>query len=103
MDTNDVIIAPLISEKSMKYATLGKFTFHVASKADKPMIKKAIEDKFKVNVIQISTSIVKGKTSRSGTKRIEVLKIPWKKAVATLKTGQKIALFDVGGGSTSSP
>ncbi len=99
MDINDVIIAPIISEKSMEGASKGKFTFRVASKAHKGLIKKAIEDKFKVNVLKISTSIVKGKTSRSGTKRIEVVRSPWKKAVATLKTGQKISLFDVGGKS----
>ena len=97
MDVNDVIIAPIISEKSMRDASNGKFTFRVARQADKKMIKKAIEDKFKVNVLQTSTSIVKGKKSKSGTRRIEVLKSPWKKAIATLEKGQKIALFDVGG------
>ena len=103
MDANDVIIRPIISEKSMQHANLGKFTFRVAKGAHKGMIKKAIEEKFKVNVVGISTNIVKGKKSKAGTRRIEILKSPWKKAVATLKTGQKIALFDVGGGSTSSP
>jgi len=96
MDANNVIIKPIVSEKSMKNASDGKFTFHVAIKADKRMIRKAIEDKFKVNVVQISTSIVKGKKVRAGTRRIEVAKTPWKKAVVTLTKGQKIGLFDVG-------
>ena len=99
MDVNDVIIAPTISEKSMKDVSSGKFTFRVALGADRKMIKKAIEDKFKVNVIRTSTSIVKGKKSRSGTRRIEVLQSSWKKAIVTLKQGQKIGLFDVGGKS----
>lgn len=99
MDINDVIIAPIISEKSMKDVKLHKFTFRVASKAHKGLIKKAIEDKFKVNVLQVSTNIVKGKKVRAGTKRIEIEKSPWKKAVVTLPEKQKIALFDVGGKS----
>lgn len=102
MDVNDVIIRPIISEKSMQHANLGKFTFRVAKGAHKGAIKKAIEEKFKVNVVRISTNIVKGKKSRAGKRRIEILKSPWKKAVVTLQKGQKIALFDVGGGSTSS-
>jgi len=97
MNVNDVIIRPIISEKSMQHAVLGKFTFHVAKRAHKGEIKKAIEDKFKVNVVRISTNIVKGKKSKAGTRRIEILKSTWKKAIATLAKGQKIALFDVGG------
>jgi large subunit ribosomal protein L23 len=101
MDINDVIIRPIISERSMEGVSKGKFTFRVASKAHKGRIKKAIEDKFKVSVLQISTSIVKGRKVRAGPRRIEIAQSPWKKAVVTLKDGQKIALFDVGGGSTS--
>jgi len=97
MDTNEVIVRPIISEKSMQHANSGKFTFHVAKRAHKGEIKKAIEEKFKVNVVRISTNVVKGKKSKAGTRRIEILKSTWKKAIATLKTGQKIALFDVGG------
>ena len=97
MDANDIIIRPIISEKSMQNANLGKFTFHVAKEAHKGAIKKAIEEKFKVNVMRISTNIVKGKKSKAGKRRIEILKSPWKKAVAKLKEGEKIALFDVGG------
>lgn len=99
MDINDVIIRAIISEKSMQQANLGKFTFRVLKSAHKKAIKKAIEEKFKVDVVGISTNIVKGKKARVGTRRIEILKSPWKKAIATLKTGQKIALFDTGGKS----
>ena len=97
MDVNDVIIAPIISEKSMRDVSSNKFTFRVAKQANKGIIKKAIEDKFKVNALRISTSIVKGKKSRFGTRRIEVLQSSWKKAVIKLRQGQKIGLFDVGG------
>lgn len=92
----DFIIAPIISEKSMADAAKSKFTFKVGRFADKNSIKKEIEKKFKVNVIGISTVITKGRTQRTGTRRVEVKKSSFKKAVVTLKTGQKIALFDIG-------
>lgn len=87
----------------MKDATVHKFTFKVARKANKSMIKKTIEDKFKVHVLQVATNLVKGRTARTGVRRIETVKSPWKKAIVTLQKGEKIGLFDVGGGSTSSP
>ena len=96
----DVIIAPLISEKSMNDAGFGKFTFKVSKKADKKQIKKEIEDKFKVDVLSVATSIVKGKKRRFGAKRTEVTLSSWKKAIVKLKAGQKIAVFDAGGGTT---
>ena len=56
-----VILAPIISEKSMNQAGKGKFTFRVEKTADKIQIRKEIEDKFKVNVLSVATSMVKGK------------------------------------------
>ncbi|OGH13671.1 MAG: 50S ribosomal protein L23 [Candidatus Levybacteria bacterium RIFCSPLOWO2_02_FULL_37_10] len=91
----DVIISPLISEKSMNDVNLGKFTFKVFKKADKNQIKKEVENKFKVNVLSIATATVKGKKRRVGAKRTEVALSSWKKAIVKLKTGQKIDLFDV--------
>jgi large subunit ribosomal protein L23 len=96
MDTQDIIIAPIISEKSMKDAKSNKFTFKVLMQANKKMIKIAIEDKFKVDVLDIKTAIVKGKKTRAGKRRIEILHSPWKKAVAKVAPGQKISIFDIG-------
>ncbi len=95
--SEDIIVAPVITEKSMNDAALGKFTFKVAKTASKKTIKKEIENQFKVNVISIATNIVKGKKRRFGTKRTEVIGSSWKKAIAKLKEGQKIAVFDVAG------
>src|SRR3989344_7596380 len=95
----DVIIAPLISEKSMNDAGFGKFTFKVSQKADKKQIRKEVEDKFKVDVVSIATAAVKGKKRRFGAKRTEVVSSSWKKAIVKLKTGQKIDVFDAGGGT----
>src|SRR3989344_974702 len=97
MDIRDVIIAPIITEKSMQDAALSKFTFKVALQANKPLIKQAIEKKFKVKVLQTFVSIVKGRTDRKGVRRQEFVKSAWKKATVKLEKDQKIALFDVGG------
>ncbi|MBI2031438.1 MAG: 50S ribosomal protein L23 [Candidatus Levybacteria bacterium] len=91
----NIITAPVISEKSMSEASAGKFTFRVAKNADKKQIKKEIEKRYKVNVVKVFTNIVKGKKRRYGTKRTEVLSSSWKKAKVKLKPGQKIDVFDV--------
>lgn len=97
MNIRDVIIAPVITEKSMQDAGLGKFTFKVEVGANKPLIKQAIEEKFKVKVLQTFVSIVKGRTDKKGVRRQEFVKSAWKKATVRLAKDQKIALFDTGG------
>lgn len=92
----NVIISPLITEKSMIDAGNGKFTFRVAKIANKKEIKKEVEKNFKVNVVHISTSILKGKTMRTGVRRTEKSITDTKKAVVTLKKGEKIGLFELG-------
>lgn len=98
MDIVDVIIAPVISEKSSSDAGRSRFTFKISKNADKRNIKKAVEDKFKVNVVSVSTSIVKGRTQKFGPRRIETKLSSFKKAVVQLKTGEKIDLFEVAQG-----
>lgn len=90
------IIAPIITERSLALAKQGKFSFLVALDADKASIKKAIKDAFKVDVIGVDTIIQKGKTKRIGMKRVEKKLAKTKKAVVTLKSGQKIDIFDLG-------
>ena len=94
---NNVILGPIISEKSTKHAANHKFTFLVLKDSDKTMIKHAVEDQFKVKVLGIATSIVKGKTKRVGARRSEVKISVWKKATVTLPKDQKISWFDVAG------
>jgi large subunit ribosomal protein L23 len=91
------ILGPIITEKSMNDASKGRYTFKVAKSATKIIIKKEIEEKFKVNVIKVATISIKGRSLRAGTKRVEIALNAFKKAVVTLKTGQKIAIFDAGG------
>ena len=67
-------------------------TFEVAQGADKHRIKLAVEKAFKVNVVAVNVMTVPGKTRRVG--RRQITSSPWRKAVVTLKAGQKIELFE---------
>lgn len=96
MNLNDVIIRPVITEKSMHSASVSKFTFIVSMDAKKEDIKKAVEVKFNVHVEGVDTMIVKGKTHRTGKRRAEVVRQSMKKAVVSAKKGEKIDLFDLG-------
>lgn len=96
MHKHQAIIKPIITEKSMNLAGKGKFSFLVARAASKTDIKKAIEDIFTVNVTAVATSVIKGKTQRVGKRRVEVVNAPVKKAMITVKKGQKIDIFEVG-------
>lgn len=87
-------ITPLITEQSMKDAQTNKFSFKVPSYVNKTQIKRAIVNKFAVDVVSISTVLVKGKRQRVGSRRTERTVSAWKKAVVKLKEGQKIGLFD---------
>ena len=97
----DIIISPLITEKSMQDASNGKFTFKVLKSSNKNDIKREIEKNFSVNVIGISTNILKGKKIRVGTRRAEKKVADFKKAVVTVKKGQKIGMFELGGDKDS--
>ena len=97
MNRTDIILKPIITEQSMKAVDAGKFSFVVAKFANKTEIKNAIKKLFNVTAVSIATSIVKGKTKRIGQRRTEVKDAIWKKAIVTLKKGEKIGLFEPGG------
>ena len=92
-----IIVRPLVTEKSMTDVSKGKYTFMVEKSATKSAIKHAVKNKFNVTVSSVATSVVKGKSQRIGTRRVEVTKSHWKKATVTLKKGDTIALFEPGG------
>lgn len=91
-----VIISPIITERSMALVKQNKFSFLVDPVAKKETIKKAIEGAFNVSVTGVETTMQKGKTKRVGMRRTEKQLQPFKKAVVTLKEGQKIDMFDLG-------
>ena len=93
MNKYDIIIKPIISEKSMDQSADKKYTFQVALSANKIEIKKAVEEIFGVKVEKVTTCRVLGKVKRMGAtsgKRAD-----WKKAVVKLTADSKtIEFFD---------
>ncbi len=94
---NDIIIRPVITEKSIALASNGKYTFIVDKKADKITIKRVVEEAFSVKVLDVATLVVKGKTKRVGKRRTEEVVSALKKAVVRIEKGQKIDLFELAG------
>lgn len=89
----DIIIKPVITEKSMDGLQEGKYTFRVDKNANKLEIAKAVEELFDVKVAKVNTMNCKGRTKRVG--RFEGKKPDWKKAIVTLKKDSKtIEFFD---------
>ncbi len=88
----DVIKRPVVSEKSTIQNELsGVYTFKVAASSSKQEIKEAVEKAFGVDVVSVRTMLVHGKVKRTAR---AVFKRPnWKKAIVSVKDGQKIELF----------
>jgi len=89
----DIIIRPIITEKSMENTAYNKYTFEVDKESNKIEIRKAVEQIFKVKVLNVHTVSVNGKMKRFG--RHSGKTKDWKKAVVTLKPGDKIELGGV--------
>jgi large subunit ribosomal protein L23 len=93
-----IVIKPVITEKSLKDASNGTYTFEVDLKADKNQIKSAVEKIFTVHVKDITIVIIKGKNKIAGRKRRKVKQSDIKKARVKLATGEQIDLFEIGEG-----
>ena len=90
MTTISVLNTILRTEKGSSQVEQDKYLFSVKKNANKIQIKKAVEDFYKVKVMSVNTQVVPGKLKRV---RTQLGHTPdWKKAVVTLKTGQKIDL-----------
>ena len=92
MHLYEVLRRPLITEKNTMLQAQGKYAFEVADEANKQQVKQAVEKAFKVTVMAVNVMTVPGKTKRVG--RRMVLTPSHKKAIVTLKTGDKIELFE---------
>lgn len=90
---HDIIIAPIVSENSMALTAQRKYSFRVDVRANKYMIKDAIEELFKVKVTAVNTMHVKGKFKRQGKNSGYTAR--WKKAIVTLSEDSKeIEIFE---------
>ncbi len=88
-----VVQRPLLTEKGTRLKEEGnQYLFRVAKRANKVEIKQAIESLFKVRVVDVRTLPVRGKTKRLG--RFQGKQADWKKAIATLKAGDSIELYE---------
>jgi large subunit ribosomal protein L23 len=90
---HDVLIRPVISEKSTIQVERDNYTFAVARDANKLQIKAAVEAEFKVRVLGVRVVNVKPKEKRRG-RRTPGMVPGWKKAIVTLAPGDKIELFE---------
>ncbi len=96
MKPEDIIIAPVITEKSNDELQAGKYTFKVNKKATKIDIRNAVEKLFEVKVLNVNTMSVKGKEVRRG--KTVGKTSDWKKAIVTIDTNPgEIKYLDKGG------
>jgi large subunit ribosomal protein L23 len=91
MDASQVIIRPVVSEKSYVLATADKYTFRVHPNAHKTQIRQAVESLFDVNVVEVRTMSVKSKPKRRGYTNGRTR--AWKKAIVQVAPGQSIPIF----------
>lgn len=92
MDPRNVLVRPVISEKSYALIAEGKYTFRVADRAHKTQIAHAVEEIFDVRVAGVRTSQVRAKPKRRGLHLGRTRS--WKKAVVQLAPGERIELFE---------
>ncbi len=91
MEARQIIIRPVITERSFDMQEYNRFTFEVAKTASKIEIAKAVEEIFDVKVLRVNTVNVKSKKKRM--RNIEGKTRTWKKAIVTLAEGDTIELF----------
>jgi large subunit ribosomal protein L23 len=95
----EIILKPVVSEKSIDQSTRGRYTFRVHPNANKIQIKAAIEELYagdKVTVVSVNVLTTQAKVKTRGTRRGRIRGIvpAWRKAVVTLAPGQKIQFFE---------
>ena len=95
MEHAQVIIRPVVSEKSFVLAEAGKYTFRVHDKAHKTQIRQAVEELFDVKVVDVRTASVKSKPKRRGQTSGRTRQ--WKKAIVQVAEGQTIPVFGLQG------
>ena len=92
MHASQVILAPIVSEKSYAGSTRGSYTFKVHQDAHKTQIRQAVEELFDVKVLRVNVLTVQAKPKRRGLFR--GTRPGWKKAVVQLRPGDTIEIFE---------
>ena len=96
MRPEEIIVKPIITEKSSTGVAEGKYTFKVAKKATKVEIANAVEALFDVKVLSVNTMTVKGKEKRVGANSGK--RPDWKKAIVTIDTNPSETSYLTKGG-----
>ena len=96
LEAAEVVLRPVISEKSMDLTQRGKYVFAVHADANKFQIKDAVEELFKVSVVSVNVLTTKAKEKTRGRRRgrQKGFTSPWKKAVVTVGPNDKIEFFE---------
>ena len=92
MNPHEVIVQPMITEKSTIFQESGKYVFRVAPRANKIEIKRAVESTFGVKVMDVNITMNRGKMKRFGPRLKKTPDI--KKAVVTLRRGDRIQIIE---------
>jgi large subunit ribosomal protein L23 len=93
MHIYEVLRRPVVTEKSGEQGQNNQYVFEVDRRANKALVKQAVEKAFNVSVVNVNIMVFKAKVGRSG--RHAVVKKPvWKKAVVTLAAGNRIEFFE---------
>jgi large subunit ribosomal protein L23 len=91
MDHSEVIIRPVVSEKSYVLSAADRYTFRVHPDAHKTQVRQAVEALFGVHVVDVRTISVKSKPKRRGMTRGRTKS--WKKAIVQVRPGETIPIF----------
>lgn len=91
MEHSQVIISPVVSEKSYVLASTGRYTFRIHPDAHKTQVRQAVEALFDVHVEEVRTISVKSKPKRRGVSRGRTRS--WKKAIVQVRAGESIPIF----------
>src|SRR3954468_16057730 len=94
LSMSQIILVPKISEKAIALADSSKYVFEVPTSTNKIEVAKAVEAAFSVNVTDVNIIVAKGKKTSKRYGKHAGRRIDVKKALVTLKKGQKIALFE---------
>ena len=97
METHEVLLRPVVSEKSTDLAAENKYTFAVSPRSNKIEIRRAVEERYKVRVASVRTVTMPAKEKGAGfvgiNKRRRGYASPWKKAIVSLIPGDRIEDF----------
>ena len=93
MHVYEILKRPVVTEKSGDMGDQSKYVFEVDRRANKALVKQAVEKAFDVNVLNVNIMVMKPKMGRYG-RRVVIKKSAWKKAIVTLAPGDRIEFFE---------